>query len=295
MGLKKLFAIMKNEGVVIPAIDKYLLTVGEDEGRNHGWNSPSGVSQCPLGQWYVRNGEKKDGSIDPRTRRIFNNGTHTHERLQEYMLKSGILLMDEVPVWDRELMILGHTDGIIRLNKFNLAVLEIKSINSNGFQKLIDAKDEHKEQAQVYMMALEKLRKEIHDNATTEEEYLQYKGTLLCYFLDLIDTFVEGGRKYTKEQKIAHQLRQMGKTFDILWECPKPINTMVFLYENKDNQELKEYTVKWNDELVVDLTERYTYINAYVKGKKAPPRPAEATGKSCGYCRWCNFKLKCFH
>lgn len=295
MGLKKIFNVLKNDGVLIPAIDKYLLTLGEDEDRGHGWNSPSSASSCPLSQYYNRMHEKRDGSIDPRSRRIFNNGSDVHSRLQGYLLECGKLLMDEVPVWDRELLILGHTDGIIQLNKLSLAVLEIKSINSNGFSKLIDAKDEHKEQAQVYMMSLEKLRKELHDNCSNQKQYEKYKAKLLKDLEKLLNTFVVEGRKYTKAEKIAHQLEVMGKTLDLLWGCSKPIVDMIFLYENKDTQELKEFRVKWDDELVKDLVERYEYINKFVKSKKAPPRPKEATGKSCGHCRWCNYKLKCWH
>jgi len=295
LSLKKLFNVMKNEGVVIPAIDKYLLTVGEDSDRGHGWNSPSGVSSCPLSQFYNRKGEKRDGALEPRTRRIFNNGTGVHERLQEYMMKSGILLMDEVPVWDRDLMILGHTDGLIKLNKFSLAVLEIKSINSNGYTKLIDAKDDHKEQAQVYMMALEKLRCELHSNCVNQKAFEKYRKKLLNDLKKLLVTLVTEGRKYTKEQKIQHQLDTMGQALDILWGCSKPIEDMIFLYENKDNQDLKEFRVKWDKDLVADLVERYEYVNEHIEADTAPPRPVEATGKSSTHCRWCQYKLKCWH
>ena len=69
---------------------------------------------------------------------------------------------------------------------------------------------------------------------------------------------------------------------------------MIFLYEDKNTQELKEFTVKYDEELWKDLEAKYEYINEYVAKKEVPPRPDEATSNNCSLCRWCSFKSTCF-
>ena len=293
MSLKKIFKALKDGGIVLPKLNKYLLTIGEDSDRNHGYNSPSGVSSCPRSLFYTRTGVKRDGVIDPRTRRIFDNGHHVHDRLQTYLKDEGCLLMDETPVWDKDLRILGHCDGILRVNKFTLAILEIKSINTNAFSHLTGAKPEHQMQAQVYMYCLEKLRVDLQESEN-KEEYALKKSALLQDYADLMDSFVSGGSKFTKEEKIAHKVSIMESTMDLLYETPKTIDTMSVIYESKNDQELKEYVIKWDDEMVQDIADKYSYINEAVDNDDEPPRPAEATSKSCSCCRYCNYTYKCW-
>jgi CRISPR/Cas system-associated exonuclease Cas4 (RecB family) len=294
MGLKKVFNSMKDEGIVLPKLNKHLLAIGQDVDRNHGFNSPSAVSSCPRSNYFTRMGISSDGVIEPRLRRIFDNGHGVHDRLQGYLQDEGMLLMPEVPVWNSELKILGHTDGILRVNRFTLAILEIKSINSNGYAHLTTAKPEHQMQAQVYMYCLEELRKKLV-TADTEKKYLALKKKLLSEYGKLMDSFVVGGSKFTKEEKIAHKLEIMGKVIDILYNTPKRIDTMSVIYENKDTQDIKEYVIKWDDELVENIIDRYEYLNNCVINESLPPRPEEAPNKSSQYCRYCNYKYQCWH
>ena len=67
---------------------------------------------------------------------------------------------------------------------------------------------------------------------------------------------------------------------------------VIFLYENKNNQELKEYTVTRDNELIEGILERYNELNLAIENNELPER--EGTSKSCATCRWCNYKLECF-
>jgi len=80
----------------------------------------------------------------------------------------------------------------------------------------------------------------------------------------------------------------------LLWNTSRPINKMVFLYEDKNTQELKEFTVKYDEELWKDLEAKFEYINEYVAKNEIPPRPEEATSKNCSLCRWCSYSTECF-
>jgi hypothetical protein len=109
---------------------------------------------------------------------------------------------------------------------------------------------------------------------------------------------IKGGKKYTREQKIQHQCELHDKMDNILYGLMKPITKAVFLYENKDNQELKEYLVTTKSSeakaILTEVLSEYTVLNGLVKNKKLPQRPAGYT-KSCTQCRYCNYKIECWN
>ena len=84
---------------------------------------------------------------------------------------------------------------------------------------------------------------------------------------------------------------------NILFVTKIPITKAVFLYENKDTQDLKEFLVTTTDTqskvLLKDILEDYTVLNNYVKQDKIPPRCARI--KSDPKCRWCAYKTECWN
>lgn len=286
---------MKHEGYVLEKLDQYLLTeMGKDEDRRWDINSPSMASQCARAIYYSRRGIGRDSwTIDARTQRIFDNGTHVHLRIQDYLLKQGMLLMDEVPVFDVELKMQGHADGILGLTKFELGVLEIKSMNSNNFNQLMDAKEEHKYQAQCYMLCLERQRQKLKKKYPTKLAFTKYlRAQSTRKFYEGLYSHLKTGSKYTREEKLAHKVAQHITLDKILWNTSRPLTKMVFIYESKDTQEMKEFVVKWDDKLVKSIIAKFTAVNKAVVAKKLPER--EGKNKSCATCRWCNFKTECF-
>lgn len=67
---------------------------------------------------------------------IFDNGTGAHERLQDYLTKANVLKIPECPIFCPDLKMTGHADGILQFNRFTFSILEIKTINSDGFRNL---------------------------------------------------------------------------------------------------------------------------------------------------------------
>lgn len=286
--LKGLFDQKKDLGVVIPAITRYLNSVEFDNDRGHGLNSPSSVSICPRAAYYQRKGFQRDmGHNDPRVQRIFDNGTMTHIRLQNYLTKSGILLMDELPVYNEEYEVMGHSDGLLQVSLGKCGILEIKTINSNGFKNLVTAKPEHIEQAQVYMYCTEMLRQHIRGAKGDKALYMEKMRKLM-------NKFVVSGHKFTKGQKIQFEIEKWEKLWDCLANCTKPIDSMYFLYENKDTQELKEFIVEWDDKVVKKIKEHYLQVNKAVADEEILERPEDVTSKSCSTCRYCNYKIECW-
>lgn len=314
MALKSVFNAMKHEGYIIKPLDMYLLSLNsKDNDRAKNVNSPSQASVCNRANFYARMGYQNDGSIDPRTRRIFDNGTKTHERLQEYLLAQGILISDEVPCINEEYNIQGHTDGFLNLGrkteetvivpkgvlkaKLNIAkysevgILEIKSINSNGFSQLKDAKQEHKQQAMIYLFCAETRRKYLQETYKTTQEFLDSEEERAEEF-KLRYQHLQDGNKYTREEKIQFQVDLCLGADMILYNTSKPMTKVVFLYENKDNQDLKEYCVTMDEDILNATLYKYERLNMACETNEIPPR--EGTSKSCPTCRWCNYKIECF-
>lgn len=292
MALKTVFQTMKQEGYLIKPIDQYLLSLNaKDNDRASNVNSPSQAGVCQRANYYARMGYQSDGSIEPRTRRIFNNGDGVHDRLQTYLENAGVCLMREVPVLYDPLVIQGHTDGIIRISKDEIGILEIKSINSNGFSNLKEPKPEHKLQAMIYLYCCEERRKYLRSKYPTEEEFKASRIFRVQYYTKHYQHFKDGS-KYTRKEKIRMQVKLGLQADELLWSTPRPITKVVFLYECKDNQDLKEYTVVRDNDVLNYILNRYEELNEAIANEKIPER--EGTSKSCTTCRFCNFKLECF-
>lgn len=296
MALKDVFKAVdkSSRSYVTGPLDLYLMRVAnKDNDRAVNVNAPSQAGKCNRSNYYMRTQVSTDGTIEPRAQRIFDNGSYTHERLQAYLLDMGLLILDEVPLINEEYNIQGHTDGILDLDD-EIGVLEIKSINDRGFSQLKDAKEEHKRQGLIYLFCLEERRKYLKETYPTRKEFF---GSAEERAEEVRKRYqhLKGGSKYSTEEKIQYQIDLHNIADDILYDTEKPITKVVFLYENKNTQELKEFTVvrnKTTEWILDDTLHRYEELNSFCENNELPPR--EGTSKSCEVCRWCNFKNECW-
>ena len=298
MALKRVFNAMKREGYIVKDLDLYLLSLNEeDNDRAVNVNAPSQIGKCLRQRFYARTGATRDSNaVDARTRRIFDNGTKTHERLQEYLAEQGMLLMDEIPVLNDYYNIQGHTDGLLAISAVEKAILEIKSINSNGFSQLKAAKDEHIQQGLSYVYCVEERRKYLHGQYASFEDFEADKTHLMCTYAKHYQ-HLKDGRKHTRADKIKFQCELHFKMDSILMKTNVPITKVVFLYENKDNQELKEYCVSSREaksqEIMSEVLGDCAKLNEYVAKGKVPPRCSSS--KNSMDCRFCPFSIECWN
>lgn len=294
MGLKDMFSAMKKEGYVTAPLDRYLFELAnKPNDRAVNVNAPSQAGKCNRANYYMRMQVEGDGTIDPRTQRIFDNGTYTHERLQTYLSDMELLMSDEVPLINDEYNIQGHTDGFLDLGD-EVAILEIKSINDNGFNSLRDAKEEHKCQGLIYLFCAEERRLWLHSHYKTAQEFNASYNDRYSYF-EKHYQHMKGGRKYTREQKIANEVMSNMLSDNILFYIKKPITKVVFLYENKNTQELKEFVVERclaTEPILKSVLDNYRELNKCCEKHILPPR--EGTSKSCNMCRWCSYHNECW-
>lgn len=315
--LKSILDTMKGENYLVKKLDQYLITSQKlDNDRRWDINSPSMSSSCSRAIYYSRTGTEYSEKNSSRGVRILDNGTHVHSRLEDYLLKAKLIYMNEVPVFNFDYLIQGHCDFIFPVSRYEIGVGEIKSMNDAGFRALKDAKPEHKTQAFCYMFCLEQRRLYLtkYKSKLKLVRYLQsneYKEMILRLYSHL-----EDGSKYTRKEKLAFKTEQHKRLDNFLWKTKKPIRKMVFLYENKNDQNFKEFCVEWDNDLLAKMMTKFVCINEYVNifresikeqsAKKEltkkeiehiryehiPPR--EGTSKSCQTCRWCKFKNECW-
>ena len=240
MGLMNVFNIMKKEGYVVKDLDTYLLSLNKEENdRAIDINAPSSAGGSLRASYYARKQYERDNNaIYPRTRRIFNNGDGVHARLQGYLEDMGMLLMPEVPLRNNQYNIQGHTDGFLKISNNEVAILEIKSINDRGFALLKDAREDHKDQAFVYSFCAEERRKELQSLYPTQLDYDNSLNERVAKYKSYF-THLKSGNKYTKEEKLAKKVQDHIKADDILYTTLMPVNKVIFIYENKNTQEIK--------------------------------------------------------
>jgi hypothetical protein len=218
MSLKDILKTFKTDQILVPALDRYLISLN-DKKPGDGFIHPSGITRC-LNETYANMvGAISKDNIDPRLRRIFDNGHYTHRRLQRYLLKAGLLVpskdkFGEHEFTNKQWRIHGTADGILKAGP---RILEIKSMNSRQFMTLQGPKPEHIWQAHLYM-----------------------------------------------------------------WMSN--IKESVFLYENKDTQDLKEFLSPFDEETFETIFERVKYVNVCYDSKQRPDRWI------CGNCEFCERK-----
>lgn len=336
MGLKSVFQTrtQRSSGAisVIPSLEAYLLEVQDRENyRAPDVISPSSAGRCPREQVINRFYER--GKVDPRVQRIFDNGTHVHLRLQRYLLEAGMLMMDEVPLRQPEYNVQGHTDGLLyttgrapedwlhNVQKGYMAfiydyleenpiksleILEIKSINSGQFNALHTAKEEHLDQASTYLWCANERRQTLLDRYPTWKEFR--------------DSIPEREAEHLKAYKFLPPKRRNKKVNEcmladaLLYATVNPLERAIFLYENKDNQDIKEFVLKIDEDRLERLKQDFIAIEKAVAKirivsrvtgqnpdferdlfkKQLPPMPERANGRYSNFCKWCDYTDICY-
>jgi rubrerythrin len=72
------------------------------------------------------------------------------------------------------------------------------------------------------------------------------------------------------------------------------LTNAIVLYEWKPDQDVREFHVRKEEELIAPLLDKAEQVVHAVSVGALPPRPVEATHKSSEFCRFCPFKTECW-
>lgn len=186
--------------------------------------SPSAAGSCPRLIQFQMNGRVYE-DIEPRIKRIFENGNFMQARYKKYLEGAGKFVDEEIPIRIEidGIVIKGRADMIVLDNYDNKQLIEFKSINTRGFNELIG------------------------NQAPKEDHLMQW--TLYSKGLELPDGVV--------------------------------------LYENKDDQNMKPFQVKYNEELFNLIVAKFKMIDDCNKKGIVVPKPLKVN------CYWCSAKKLC--
>ena len=226
---------------VRPAIDAYLAAQGAKE-RDYGdyW-SASSAGYCMRLNIMRRLGVPKVPELEDNATqtRIFEAGHIFHEWLQRITKDAGLSIASEVELQDEDLMIRGHFDDLVSIERWedfgdeqrrfeDLILYDYKTAHSASFnykKKQTEIGHYHKFQLGTYLLLLRKWDK--HPN---------------------------NGTKYNEYMDAIHQLSEAR-----------------ILSISKDDLRMHEQQLLWSAQLEKEILDYWTTLNKFWADKKLPP------------------------
>ena len=200
-------------------IDQFYLDNQKNKEQTRFYITDAG--KCPRAVFFKFKNAARE-PIDARIMRIFEHGENIHRSIFNILYRLRLGVVTEIPIPSQEI-ISGRADAILCIGNENY-VLDIKSMNSMIFRKLLAPKEENIYQIQLYM-----------------------------HFFN--------------------------------------IKKSILLYIDKDQQEMKEFFVDYDEALCKDLLDKFYALKEKVEANIVPER-LEGYPKNW-QCNYCAFKSTC--
>lgn len=196
-------------------IDQFYLENQKNKEQTRFYITDAG--KCPRAVFFRFKNAPRE-AVAPRIMRIFEHGENIHRSIFNVLYRLRLGVTTEIPIPSQEI-ISGRADAILCVNNENY-VLDIKSMNSMIFRKLLEPKEENVYQIQLY----------------------------LHYF---------------------------------------NIKKGILLYIDKDQQEMKEFFVDYDEQLCKSLLDKFYSLKDQVEANVVPARLADYPRNwQCSYCQF---------
>jgi hypothetical protein len=277
---------------IVDVVDEYLVKKALNNDRDNNHFHASSWNKCHRKAAYLyycaKEYIKVDTAavkIDPKLERIFDNGHYMHARWGSYLENCCEWLRGR---WEcsRCGTIHGEDEplGCLRPEKclscFNTAGVEkgVRVYKEVGFYEEETLWGGHVDAILDFRI----IKPELYNGRTDAD---------CCIIVDF-KTMYDYGFKQLKEPTEDHMIQMQ------IYLCLSGLNEGRFLYEDKDNQKVKEYVVKRDDELIkkerqkaIDLKYLVTHTNS--AGNHVLP-PRKYPSKSSVECKRCEFRGDCW-
>jgi len=285
--LKNLKNTYKRQDVLLPSIERHVLKKSkEPSGRRSDIMHPSEMAKsdwCGRHDYYRITDEPKNykgRSPSFRLENVFDYGNSVHTKYQRWLTEMGVMWgkwyckecgdtwigdtpeacpvckstkfkYREVPFVSEDLMIAGHSDGIVSMDGV-YKMIEIKTIGIGTLR--FDA----------YSL-FDRYQKE---NLTLDELWWNIKRPFASH--------IRQGQMYLHLSQMLYP--ELG------------VDEIIFIYEWKPTQDVKEFSVKYNPELISNILKTAEVVVDAVRNPMPPATPEWATkdGKKCGSCEYRN-------
>lgn len=276
MSLSDLLKTTKKPSVVLGELQTYLMYKPDvhelEEPRADAWH-PSGLTGCPRQLLLSRYGVAPDKVEKPAANKVmvFDVGHHFGYMMQEYFYGMGILF----GAWkclkcDHEWVDLDQNPSPRICPKcgeklwiwYNLRYKEVPlTIPELGIVGKADAKIFIRNT--MHLVELKTIR------SNSREGAYGYEGL---------------------SSPIPAHLYQLN-----LYMYAAGVSKGVFMYGNKNDQNIKEFPVSLMQDIYVQpVLDKVSYMNRYYIGRKVCPRPSEALEDKMGFCKGCEYLKICW-
>lgn len=282
---KNLKDTYKRREVLLPSIERHVLRKAQEPSdRRSDIMHPSEMAKsswCARHDFYRIKGvpaDYKGRAPSFKLENVFDYGHSVHAKYQRWLQEMGILYgiwkckdcnsewehgvlpacpvcgtmnyrYKEVPLADEDLMIAGHSDGIVFIDG-KYMMIEIKTIGISTLR------------FESYSL----FERYQNEQLTPEELWFQIKRPFA--------THIRQGQMYLYLAKTAYP--ELG------------IDEIIFIYEWKPTQEVKEFVVKYNPDIVAQTILLASAVSACVRSGYEVERPPWAVqeGKVCSSCEY---------
>lgn len=211
---------------------------------------PAYIGNCLRAIYYAMMGYEKE-DMDPRILAILENGNYFHERMEKLFERTGLLIAPELRIVDEELKISGRTDAVVH----NWLPFE----PSENIVTLMCPPPKNKpgEKPKIVWTG--------PDNAAIMIELKSISSNGFKYIM-------RDGPKKDHILQLQLYLDMTGLKIGILY------------YENKDNQQRKDFVVQYDPELAAAAKEKIKLSIAHAEADIIPEREYDINDFECIFC-----------
>lgn len=289
--LKNLKDTYKRSDVLLPKIERHVLKKAQQPtSRRSDIMHPSEMAKatwCGRHDYYRIIGEPvnyKGRSPSFRLENVFDYGHSVHAKYQRWLREMGVLWGKwvckscgypwmgvspdecplcnktkikylEVPLEDSSILISGHSDGIVLDSEKN-RMIEIKTVGISTLR----------------FEAFALFNRYQTEQMTPDELWFLIKRPFA--------THIRQGQIY------LHLARQQYPELNI--------DEIIFIYEWKPTQEVKEFVVQYNPDLISKILETAEAVTEAVQAGSPPDRPAWAESPEEKVCKSCEYRSTCW-
>lgn len=191
-------------------IDKFYLDRQRDKEQHHFYITDAG--KCGRAVFFKFKNVPRE-KMEARILRLFDHGDYMQMQILSTLLSLGVVRASEIKIPPQEL-ISGRADAIISINN-DLYVVDFKSMNSMIFKSLVEPKEEHVNQIQLYLHYFKVLKGIL---LYVNKDTLELKEFLVEYNTELVQNLLKG--LATLKTKIeADMVPQRLSDFPQNWQC----------------------------------------------------------------------------
>lgn len=282
--MKNYKELMKQKGRLLPLVHKELLseTHNKNQMRDTQHLHPSDLSKkdfCPRASWYKITGhEAQPDNYSFSRLNIFEEGNAIHRKWQAWLHKAGVLCGvwkcdDCQAIWNAK-----SPEKCINCSSQRLLYREVP-LRDDSYRILGHADGEIEDDKGRALIEI----KSVGVGTVRWDHPALYRA-----YEDKTITLDEMWDNI--KRPFASHLRQG----HIYMHCRK-IDTIIFIYEWKPTQQVKEFEVKFQQEIMAPMLETCRLILDHLESNSVPTRPEWAVNKSCNGCKYCPYREVCWN